>query len=205
VSYQADVRIEVFEASGEAHAVERLTEFYAFGLRRRQVTLQGKDVVVIDRPDLHVSWLLDPKSKSFEQVPLRHREAIHPALLDPFGPRARVRFRRDGWDESGTGRLARFTAEGPGLAGFAWLSEDGVPQRFEGEIGEGKEAFRVRIEYEEVRRVSQPAYLFAIPPNYAGYEARKRANTDPRDQELLDTLDRLRDTRKTRPASPWGM
>ncbi|MEM9175343.1 MAG: hypothetical protein AAGC67_08910 [Myxococcota bacterium] len=195
VAYQADVRIEVVLADGERLPVEQLTEFYAAGRRRRQVTVEGVDVVVIDRPDLRVSWLLDPEARAFDEYWLKSRELDRFVPPDPFGPRAGGRYREAGVDEIHGVRVRRFEIEGDRVSGLAWISRDGVPVRFEGEVG----LHSVRVEYGEVQRGRLAAYLFAIPPTYAGYEDRKQRASEKRDDGIERAVRKLRAEREWRP------
>ena len=205
VSYQADVRIEVVEADGAPRAVEQVTEFYAYGFRRRQATVEGRPLVVIDRPDLYVTWVLDPEAKTFEQLRIRSAEARIDALPDPFGPRARGVFVLDGEDEIAGRPALRVAVAGKGVEGRAWLSPDDVPLRFEGRIGLGEEARHVRIDYGEVQRSPPAAYLFAIPPDYEGYADRKKRTRDQEQREIEDAIDRIEDQMKNRPMTPLGL
>ncbi len=203
-AYQADLRVEVTEADGETRPVEYVTEYYAYGLRRRQATIEGEDRIVIDRPDLQVTWVLAPGTKTFVEHRMRSEAAAHPAIPDPFGPRLRTRFARE-VEESIDGIPAtRFNVEGDGVAGRAWLAPDGVPLRFEGSLGAGTGALHVRIDYGEIQRTPQPRYLFGIPPNYAGYETRKRPAKEKEDREVEDAVQKLRDRRKSLPSPPIG-
>ncbi|MCR9092746.1 MAG: hypothetical protein NXI30_00880 [bacterium] len=201
VSYQADVRVEVVDPDGERRPVEQLTEFYARGLRRRQATIEGHDLVVIDRPDLAVTWILDPAAEAFEELWLRNTDVDAFLTPDPFGPRMEGRFREAGVDEIAGTPARRFEVEGDRVRGVAWISMDGVPIRFEGEVERRDGASTVRIDYGEVQRGPQAAYLFAIPPNYAGYEDRKRRTKERRDDGIEHAIRRLRDEREWRPTN----
>ena len=192
------MRIEVVDTDGERLAVEQLTEFYAGGFRRRQVTVQGDDIVVIDRPDLGVSWLLDPDEKAFDEFWLRNRDLDRLVPPDPFGPRSRGRYVQAGVDEIAGARATRFEIEGDDISGLAWISADGVPVRFEGKLL-GRS---VRIDYGEIQRVRQPAYLFAIPPTYAGYEDRRQRVREREDDGLERAIRQMRAEREWRPTNP---
>ncbi len=200
VAYQADVRIAVVGRDGEARAVEHLTEFCMGGLRRRQATIEGVDVVAIDRPDLNVSWLLDPEAKAFQEFRLKSREIDALVPPDPFGPRVRSRFRKVGMEEVGGRAALRYEVDGDRIQGVAWTSQDGVPIRFEGEMTVGGSELAVEVEYGEVQRSPQALYLFAIPPNYAGFAQRTQPVRSRRDAGIEQAIRRLRDEREWRPS-----
>jgi len=203
-AYQADLRIEVTEADGQTRPVEFVTEYYAYGLRRRQATIAGEDRIVIDRPDLQVTWVLAPEAKTFVEHRMRSEAAAHPAIPDPFGPRLRTRFTREVEESIGGVPAMRFNVEGDSISGRAWLAPDGVPLRFEGSLGVGAGALQVRIDYGEIQRTLQARYLFVIPPNYAGYETRKRPPKEEEDRGVEDAVQKLRDRRKSLPSPPIG-
>ncbi len=162
------------------------------GNRRREARVDGQRVTLIDRPDLRISWMLNPATKSFEEYRLRSPEAAISGAPNPFGPRAKAVFEWLGTEDLGGLDTQKFAVEGIAISGHAWFTTDLIPVRFVGTLDTEESRVELEIEYTEVERHSQAAFLFTIPPNYAGYETRKQKSV-PSDREFEDALIRLRE------------
>jgi hypothetical protein len=173
-SYRANVKIRMTDASTEELALERVVEFYYLGLRRRSARVDGEPVALIDRPDLRVSWLLDPSTKSFDEVPIGSPKAAIPTAPNPFGPQANAAFEWLGSENTDGVETRKYAVEGASISGYAWFTSDQIPLRFEGVIDSDGSSRKLIVEYSEVERGLQSRVLFEIPPNYAGYENRKQ-------------------------------
>ena len=131
---------------------------------------------------------------------LKSREIDAFVPPDPFGPRVRSRFRKVGMEEVGGRAALRYEVDGDRIQGVAWTSQDGVPIRFEGEMTVGGSELAVEGEDGEGQRSPQALYLFAIPPNYAGFAQRTQPVRSRRDAGIEQAIRRLRDEREWRPS-----
>jgi hypothetical protein len=199
--YRANVTVWVIDPSGEGPALERLVEFYYMGKRRRHARVDGEVVTLIDRPDLRISWMLNPKARSFKEYRISSPEAAISSAPNPFGPRAEADFEWLGPENVEGVDTQKYAVRGKAISGQAWFTIDQIPYRFTGTLGLEDSAIDLEIEYSEVEKGSQAAFLFSIPPNYAGYEARKQ-KTPRRQTEIDESLRRLKEEGRARPTSP---
>ncbi len=199
--YRANVTVWVTDASGEGPALERLVEFYYMGKRRRHARVDGEVVTLIDRPDLRISWMLNPKAKSFKEYRISSPEAEISSAPNPFGPRAEAIFEWLGPENVEGVDTQKYAVRGKAISGYAWFTIDRIPFRFIGTLGLEDSAIDLEIEYSEVETGSQAAFLFTVPPNYAGYEARKQKRPRRR-TEIDEALRRLKEEGRARPSSP---
>lgn len=171
--YRAQATVEISDPSKPDPVSVRFVEFYRSGKRRRDLD-QIEASVWIDRPDLRVTWVLNPREKSFEEHPFWDVEGLTEPVPDPFGPRARAHFEPLG-SESLEGLDAdKFAVKGETISGMAWLTRDRIPLRFRGTLDREGSSVELRIDYLEIEREEQANHLFEIPMNYAGYENRKQ-------------------------------
>jgi hypothetical protein len=174
--YRAQVEVRIGDASAAEIRVVRLVEYGREGKRRRDLTLD-RPIVWIDRPDLRITWILDPAQKTFEELAIDAPAGGVESIPDPFGTRLRVRFRDLGPEVVDDVAVEKFAVEGNGVAGHAWLMPDGVPFRFRGRVGGDGSEVPVEIDYALTERDIQANHLFEIPANYAGYELRTQRST----------------------------
>ncbi len=172
--YRADVTVKTTDASGEDSALARLVEFYFMGKRRRETRVDGDVVILIDRPDLRISWMLNPKANSFEEYRISSLEAVITSAPNPFGPRTKAAFEWLGAENVDGVDTQKYAVKGKAISGYAWFTIDQVPFRFNGTLGSEDSSVELEIAYTDVKRGSQAAYLFAVPPTYAGYDKRKQ-------------------------------
>jgi hypothetical protein len=193
--YRAEVLIQLLNPSAPAVPEPTLlAEFYQAGKLRREGEADGETMILLDRPDLRVSWLLRPKMKSFDEYRISSRGAPLPWSPNPFGPRARTRadFELLGPETLDNLQARKYAVRGKTIEGYAWLSPTGIPIRFLGTIERGGKPLRVEIRYSDVETGPQPAWLFAIPPDFAGYEDRKKP-PEPNSQMDPETIRRARE------------
>lgn len=208
VSYRAEVLVEVAPAEGTPHRV-RVVEFQADGRRRRQTRVDGRQVVLIDRPDLQVSWLLDPEARSFEEHRIASRDVSLGGLPDPFRRRAGMRFELLGTERVDGVPVRRYAVRGRGIEGEAWIARDGVPLRFSGRVRldavgprESADPFAgLELVYTGIERRPLASHLFEIPPSYAGWAQRKQRRAGG-SWELDEQGRRLRERQRTLPSRP---
>jgi len=172
--YRADVSVRITPASGQESALTRFVEFYYIGKRRLQTSIEGNEVVLIDRADLQVSWKLNPRAKTFEEYRISSSEAMISSVPNPFGRRARAEFKLLGTENVDGVEAQKYAVTGEMISGFAWFTPDRIPIRFDGQVGPQDSPAEMEVAYSDVRRGPQAAYLFAVPPTYAGYETRKQ-------------------------------
>lgn len=194
--YQAEVVVEVVGPTEGDFQRQRFLEFYSEGKRRRETRGNAPRVVSIDRPDLRVTWVLSPEARTFEEHRISALSAI--AVPNPFGPRVEADFDPVGSDELEGVALEKFEVSGDSISGEAWLTQDFIPFRFKGTIERQGERLQVEVRYASIERGSQAAYLFSIPPSYAGYENRKQERGNSQ-QAIDDAASALRDSRRGLP------
>ncbi len=174
--YQARGTIEIKDPSAANPVLVRFVEYYRTGKRRREPDLE-EAAVWIDRPDLRVTWILNPKRGTFKQYPISGVERVIEPVPDPFGPRTRAHFEWLGSEVLEGVDADKFEVKGDKISGYAWLTHDRVPLRFSGTLEREGSSVEVRIEYAVVERDLQANHLFEIPMDYAGYENRKQKAT----------------------------
>jgi hypothetical protein len=201
IGYRASVTVKMSDSAGGPPSLERVVEFYQHGRRRRSARVEGEAVALIDRPDLQRTWKLAPTEKSFDEFRLSSSEAVIPEAPNPFGPRSRAVFEFLGAEYLGEIETRKYVVKGEAISGYAWLTKDRIPIRFDGTVGSQESEVDLEVEYSEIERGVQPAFLFAIPPNYAGYENRTQKKDYSRD-EVEDGLRRLKDEARARPQMP---
>jgi hypothetical protein len=173
IGYRARGTVEITNPAAENPVRVRFVEFHRTGKRRRDLDLV-EIAVWIDRPDLRVTWVLNPKAKSYEEYPISRVDAVIEPVPDPFGPRARVHFEPLGSETLEGVDTQKFAVEGETISGHAWLTHDRIPLRFSGTFGRKGSPVGLQIDYEGIVREEQANHLFEIPMNYAGYEKRKQ-------------------------------
>lgn len=174
--YRAQVEVRLGDSASAEARVLRFVEYGREGKRRRDLTFD-RPIIWIDRPDLRVSWILDPGKRTFEELAIDASPDGVESIPDPFGTRLRVRFRELGPEVVDDVAVEKFEVEGEGVTGHAWLMPDGVPFRFRGRVGAEGAGVPVEIDYALSERDVQANHLFEIPVNYAGYELRTRKAT----------------------------
>jgi hypothetical protein len=172
--YRAHVRVETSSPSGQEPTSTELVEYYYKQKRRQESRTADGLVVLIDRPDLRISWILNPQEKTFEEYEISSPEVVIVAIPNPFGPRSGAAFERIGTERIDDVDAEKYSVQGEAISGLAWFSSDRVPMRFSGTVGPEASALKVEISYTDIRRGPQAAYLFAIPPTYEGYAERKQ-------------------------------
>lgn len=200
--YRANVTVRMSGASVAEPTLERVVEFYYKEKRRRHARIDGEVVTLIDRPDLGISWVLNPEEKTFEEHRISSLEAVMSGAPNPFGPRAKGVFERIGTEIVEGVATEKFEVSGEALSGFAWFSVDLIPIRFSGTLGSAESSVALEVEYTEVERKSQAAFLFAVPPNYAGYDKRKQKYSAQSPTATDDTARRLREIQRGTPPPP---
>lgn len=200
VGYRANVTIKMSDPGDGPATLERVVEFYQQGKRRRTARVGGEPVALIDRPDLRVSWILNPEAKSFEELELSSLKAVRESAPDPFGPRASVLFEWIGTESIDDVDAEKYQVTGERFNGYAWLTPDRIPMRFSGVVGSSTSQTQLEVAYSEIEKGSQALFLFSIPPNYAGYESRKQKR-DYSSAEVEVELRRLTDDARGR--QPW--
>ncbi|MEE8166819.1 MAG: hypothetical protein V3T64_14730 [Myxococcota bacterium] len=199
--YRANVIVKMTDASGEGSALERLVEFYYMGKRRRHARIDGEVVTLIDRPDLRVSWKLNPSAESFEEYWISSLEAVLSSAPNPFGPRAKAVFEWLGTENVEGVDTQKYAVKGKAISGYAWFTVDQIPFRFTGTLGSEDSSVELEIEYTEIERNSQAAYLFAIPPYYAGYDKRRQKSRQS-STDIDDAVTRLKEQMRAVPSLP---
>jgi hypothetical protein len=201
VGYRANVTIKMSDPKDGPATLERVVEFYQQGKRRRTARVDGQPVALIDRPDLRVSWRLNPEAKSFDELELSSAKAVIEAAPDPFGPRTSVLFQWVGTESVDDVDAEKYQVTGERFNGYAWLTPDRIPMRFSGVLGAPTSQIQLEVTYSEIEKGSQALFLFSIPPNYAGYEKRKQKR-DYSGAEVEVGLRRLMDDVRGRPSLP---
>jgi hypothetical protein len=191
--YRADVNVMLTDASTEGPKLVRLVEFYYMGKRRRETRVDGDVVALIDRPDLRISWVLSPKANSFEEHQISNLEAEITLAPNPFGPRAKASYELLGTENVDGVDTRKYAVTGKAISGYAWFTIDQIPLRFNGTIGSEDSSVELEVAYTEIRRGSQAAYRFAVPPTYAGYDKRKVKRSRAPNNEIDDAARRLRE------------
>ncbi|MBJ20163.1 MAG: hypothetical protein CL933_12190 [Deltaproteobacteria bacterium] len=199
--YRANIIVKMTDGSEGGPALERLVEFYQAGKRRRFARIDGELVALIDRPDLRVSWMLNPAARSFEEYRISSPKAVISSAPNPFGPRARAVFEWLGTENVEGVDTQKYAVKGKAISGHAWLTIDQIPFRFAGTLGSQDSAVEVEIAYSEIERDSQAAFLFAIPPNFAGYEKRKQKSSQSAD-DIEEAIRKIEDRRRALPSIP---
>jgi hypothetical protein len=200
--YRADVTVKMTDASGEDPALTRLVEFYYIGKRRRQTRVDGDFVVLIDRPDLRISWMLNPKANSFVEYWISSLEAVIASVPNPFGPRTKAAFEWLETENIDGVDTQKYAVKGEAISGYAWFTVDQIPFRFNGTLGSEDSSVELEIAYTEIRRGSQAAYLFAVPPTYAGYDKRKQKRSR-NSTAIDDAVRRLKEQQRGMPSPPF--
>ncbi len=184
-AYRAAVSVEASPASAHASAVRlEFIEFYQEGKWRRESDAAEGKPVLIDRPDLRVSWLLDTNKKLFDERHISEMDERFPWLINPFGPRAKADFELIGTEDIAGTPAKKYDVRGKRVEGLAWFTQEGIPLRFRGTLRIDDAEANVEIDYRDIKTGPQPAWIFAVPPNFAGYEDRKKptvpeTNADP--------------------------
>lgn len=176
-AYRAMVSVAASPTAADAAAVQlEFVEFYQEGKWRRESDADGQTDVLIDRPDLRVTWVLDSESKSFDEHRISSVDAPMLEIINPFGPRARSKadFEPLGPETLVGIETQKYAVRGKRVSGLAWVRTDRIPLRFRGTVDLGEGPVEIEIEYSEIKKGLQPGWLFAIPPNFAGYEDRKQ-------------------------------
>lgn len=186
--YRADITVRLAPAGSEP-VTTRIVEKVQDGKRRRSGRPNGAPVVVIDRPELKVTWVLHPESKTFDEVRTFDANPDIGSLPDPFGPRARNQFEVVGQELVDGIEATKFAVDGKYASGFAWLNGDGVPIRFDGFLIGSDPPTEIELIYERIEAGQQPAYEFGIPQNYAGFETRKQKASWASPSNLEDEVD----------------
>ena len=177
--YRADVSIRVSLRDATEPTNAQLVESYDRKKRRREMQIDGEPLVVVDRPDLFVAWILHPTAKAFDEHRITSLELEIHSIPDPFGPRTDAAFEDLGVETVEGRRARKFAVSGVNLSGTAWTTEDHIPLKFIGTLR--SENVAVEVTYSNIERGIQPAHLFGVPSNYAGYAERKqkRAGSSP--------------------------
>ena len=194
-AYEANVTLTLTPAP-ETTVTTVLVEKYRERMRRREVVLESRPVITIDRPDLRVTWTLNPAEKTFEEFAIHDENAKIDELPNPFGPRAQTSFEELGTDSVEGQAATKYAVTGGDFAGLAWIRPDGIPVRFEGSVRIGEKDVPVEIVYESVVPGVQPLYDFAIPQNYAGFADRKQKRNRDGSNGSNGDVDRIKDRLK---------
>lgn len=202
-SYQADVTLHLIDADGQERIIGRYIEFFRRGKRRQETRLDGRVTVVIDRPDLGVSWKLNPEASTFVEYPLNDMSAELTVIPNPFGPRINVEYEHLGSETINEMPARKYAVKGKIVRGTAWLTRSGVPLRFEGEFGLRSPGTQIRAEYGVILRGKIGLDRFEIPSTYAGYADRTRKSSD---SELTDAqLRQLQEEQSAIQSVPGGV
>ena len=189
-SYRARVSVTRSTNTPEASSTDIMTvdEIYASGKLRREIESVEDPRVFIDRPDLRVRWVLNPDEKSFDEYRIFESGATPPWILNPFGSGVRADFKPVGTEEIDGSLTRKYAVSGKQIEGLAWFTEAGIPLRFRGTLRLDDRSEDLAIDYSNIMPGSQPAWLFAVPPNFAGYEDRMKppeANKKSADPEAV--------------------
>jgi hypothetical protein len=199
--YRARVTVAVFAPDRAVPVFFQLVERYADGKRRREATIDGEGSIWIDRPDLRVTWTLDPRRATFEERGLGVVTGRAAEIPDPFGWRARPRFTNLGPETLDGVATERYSVEGRNLSGTAWLMPDGVPVRFRGRLLRDGVPVELEIRYGQIVRGTVEARLFEIPRSFEGYAERRRLGPSVR-TDIEDAVRGLQEQQRGRPAPP---
>ena len=201
-AYSADVVVTVTPEGAEPVSTE-VVEKYQEGKCRREARVKGEDMIAIDRPDLRITWILRPESKTFDEIRIYDEAAAIRPLPNPFGWHSKGQFDVIGAEVIDGIETTKYAVEGAGVSGFAWLRLDRVPLRFSGTMTVSDSPLRVNVVYGDIKTGRQPAYDFAIPQNYAGFETRKQkrsAGSSTAHNDVADARRRLEEEQmRTRP------
>lgn len=184
-AYRADV-VVTLEGPGDEPVSIEISERFHDGKRRRSATIDGERIVAIDRPDLRVTWILHPATRTFDEVSIRNDEAGIPTVPDPFRPRSDLAFAFVGEDRLEGVDVRRFDVAGATTKGVAWFTHDRIPVLFRGTMEIAGTTHTIEARYTGIEIGVQPAYLFAIPPNYPGFAERTKPRERPRYPDPTD-------------------
>lgn len=179
-AYRAAVSIRTSPVSDAEQDIDeteiKVVEFYQDQKWRREARLQDQPQVLIDRPDLRVSWRLHDQKKSFDESPIAEVDPNLPWSFSPFGPRARSKadFTLEGVERISGIEAQKYDVRGEHISGTAWVTLDRIPLRFRGLVTRDDATQRIEIDYDDVSKGSLAGWLFAIPPNFEGYEERTK-------------------------------
>jgi hypothetical protein len=150
--YRADVTLRATPRGETQSSTTRLVEVYDKKKRRREMQIDGEAIAVIDRPDLHVSWILRPNTKTFDEVRITSPEAQVSTIPNPFGPRANAAFEDLGLEMVDGSEARKFAVSGEAISGNAWVTEEQIPVKFVGTMRSEDGVVDIEVAYSNVKR-----------------------------------------------------
>ena len=190
VSYSADVAMKATAdgpGGGSFQSTGRI--YFADGKTRREMTVMGRETVVIERPDKGVRWSLLPGMGMVAEYPIDRAQPDGPP--DPASSwREDVTLEKRGREEVNGVQADRYEVKAKGGGGDAWLTEQKVPVRYQGSFREGGRTSTMRMDFTNIQVGPQDAALFELPDGVTPMPAAPLSTHGPGSnrQEMLERM-----------------
>lgn len=173
VDYRADTIMKAEQRGGDGPMTIPGKVYFSQGKERREMEMMGRTSVLIQRPDLKLTWMLMPEQRmymEYAKVPTNQHQ-------DPADnwKNARIEKTRLG-SETVNGvatekyKIVATAADGSTSNGFVWLTKENIPMRIEGEgTAEGQKT-SFFMECSNLKTGALAAELFEVPTGYTRFQ-----------------------------------
>lgn len=167
VEYAADMTVRIQPENGsQSHTISGTINSTRTS-ERREIENFGHKTIVIKRRDKNETWLLMPEVKTY-RITRGDQQQNDPERMIRNGE---LKLTKQGSEIVNGVRTVKYQISSTSgkdgqFNGFAWLTKQNVPVRFEGKARDANQAMNVRIDYNRIRIGRQNPQLFEIPPGY---------------------------------------